>query len=333
MDNSSNWSNVTNDSCVLFSDEHVRVLSLVRGISGLTTGTILLIIAVIIIVASQIHRETATQRQCCCACRCLSTQNRLFIYLITTAMMPCIAFAFHGLENVHKYKHETTLCRVSAFMVQVTEWSELIVIFGVSIALYHMIQRETRLENTEEEPLQGTRRESNLTFCKEISFLLFAILFPLLFNWVPFLYNDYGESGPWCWIISVQLDCVKNQRGFWEQLGLWYIPFGIVSVLTFVVIVIVFCRLSHVLRGQENLELRYHARGIGILMFYFIVAILLKTVEVVVRIMDHFRSTDSAENYKLWAVYAAFTPISKLILPIALLVYLGYIPMKKRRTS
>ena len=43
------------------------------------------------------------------------------------------------------------------------------------------------------------------------------------------------ENGPWCWIRNLNDDCSKNNRGFWEQIGLWYI---LINLVCFVLVVL-----------------------------------------------------------------------------------------------
>ena len=59
----------------------------------------------------------------------------------------------------------------------------------------------------------------------EILCVLFSLLFPLLFVWVPFINNNYGSTGIWCWIKIRDKGCFRpSKEGIIEQFVLWYVP-------------------------------------------------------------------------------------------------------------
>ena len=82
--------------------------------------------------------------------------------------------------------------------------------------------------------------------CYEVLCLMISIVFPLLFTWIPFVNEDYGPAGAWCWIQSWNNDCIDNLSiaGVTEQFALWYGPAMFLSVVeSIAIIVIVFCIL------------------------------------------------------------------------------------------
>ena len=49
---------------------------------------------------------------------------------------------------------------------------------------------------------------------------------------IPFLDGNYSSDvEPWCWIKTHNMDCSENVAGFWEQIGLFYAPFGVLGLL------------------------------------------------------------------------------------------------------
>ena len=74
----------------------------------------------------------------------------------------------------------------------------------------------------------------------EILHILVSIITPLLFVWIPFINNTYGQAGAWCWITNWKRDQADKKLtiGEIEQYSLLYGP-AIVSLSVAVIAVIV----------------------------------------------------------------------------------------------
>ncbi len=328
------YNNTSNNSCTLFNAEQAKRLAMIRGYTALCVAVVLLclVTAIFILREFRIHfAQIDDLRQKSCP---LAKEERLLVYVTLAAILPSFGFILHGFE--HKYASEygntSELCMVSAFLVQTFGWSELLILSGVVVYLFCTVYKfkpvngeTTRLIPAEVDHVEPrssghcTRKECIWEFV----FLFFAIIFPFTFNWVPFLYGDYGEAGPWCWITSVQFDCTKSKTGFIEQLGLWYIPFIAISSVIFVLIFITCCVANNNRRWNKS-------RRIGFLLFYFFFALMLEVFEIPVRIRAY---ETTKEIYTLWLIYAICTPLSKLLGPLAFAVYLGYfLPLRKMQS-
>ena len=90
----------------------------------------------------------------------------------------------------------------------------------------------------------------------EIGYVLFSILFPLLYSWIPFIHNSYGVSGVWCWIRDWKDDCAtqKYLEGIIEQFALWYGPLFISLTLSVVAVFIILIVLARRVYAQKNQE-------------------------------------------------------------------------------
>ena len=90
----------------------------------------------------------------------------------------------------------------------------------------------------------------------EIGYVLFSILFPLLYSWIPFIHNSYGVSGAWCWIRDWKDDCAtqKYLEGIIEQFALWYGPLFISLTLTIVAAFITLIVLAQRAYTHKNPE-------------------------------------------------------------------------------
>jgi len=67
----------------------------------------------------------------------------------------------------------------------------------------------------------------------EIAFYVSIFVFPLLFDWVPFISNSYGPNGLSCWFQTLESNCSIHEAAVWEGIGLWIAPAGLVLLLTF----------------------------------------------------------------------------------------------------
>ena len=67
----------------------------------------------------------------------------------------------------------------------------------------------------------------------EVLCLMISIVTPLLFTWVPFVTEEYGPAGAWCWIQNWKDNCIDNllTTGVTEQFAMWFGPAMFVSII------------------------------------------------------------------------------------------------------
>ena len=76
-----------------------------------------------------------------------------------------------------------------------------------------------------------------------------SIFLPLLVSWIPFVHNNYGVAGGWCFIRESKDNCARNTEGIIEIFALFYGPIVvslILSVLAIVVMIVVMARRAYV---------------------------------------------------------------------------------------
>ena len=66
---------------------------------------------------------------------------------------------------------------------------------------------------------------------RELVGLFFLFVFPLTFNWIPFIRNMYGISGLWCWIKESRDYCSDYVLGLTLIFSMYYAPLIIKSSL------------------------------------------------------------------------------------------------------
>ena len=154
---------------------------------------------------------------------------RLAVYKVVSAMLVNfihIAFASYILQGHHSVYH--VICLTIGFLFMYFLWINLL--FTV-IIMFHFFSLTVCLKNLKH---------------LEVYYVVFSLLIPLVFLWIPFVFDSYGPNNGMCWIRDTNTDCTHNKVGMIEQYTLWYGPSYLIlaiSVLAAVIVVIVLlCR-------------------------------------------------------------------------------------------
>ena len=138
-------------------------------------------------------------------------------------------------------------CKAKGFFTVYIQWVNLL--FTVSLT-FHLFYLGVFLKNLEK---------------MELSYVLFSTLFPLLFSWIPFIHNNYGVAGAWCWIRNWKGNCATQNylEGIIEQFTLWYGPLFVcltISIIATIIIVLVLlwrvCKAKSAV-NQPLLKIKY----------------------------------------------------------------------------
>ena len=148
----------------------------------------------------------------------------------------------------------------------------------------------------------------------EILLVVVSVVVPALYVWVPFTVVPYGETGPWCWIRTLDRHCHRLKGAFWEQMGIWYLPFGVAAFSSFFAIVLFLVGLC---RYLPNIERQKKGEACVLIAFLFTFCLLF-LIEFISYIISDQVMTD---YYSVWMLYAISTPLSGVTLPIGLLIY------------
>ena len=153
---------------------------------------------------------------------------RLAMYQVLSAL----AFSFDKMLSFFLLNHSSDslpfaiFCKTKAFFNVYIHWVNLL--FTISLT-FHLFYLAVFLKNLEK---------------MELFYVLFSTLFPLLFSWIPFIHDNYGVTGAWCWIRNWKGNCaIQNYlEGIIEQFTLWYGPLFvclIISIIATIIIVLV----------------------------------------------------------------------------------------------
>ena len=197
--------------------------------------------------------------------------QRLILYHCVATLLRAIALIlrFHRLGDQNDFAVHI-VCVISAFLDQVTLWylalDYVVITFTLLMAIvFH--KNMARLEGL---------------------FVVLIFIFPLTFNWIPFIDDSYGRYGAWCWIRTINYDdCSEHEFGTTLQGALWNIPFTVflVVLIPAYIIVIAFVarqkyRRRHKLMHDKTTDIFEKSLNEEILplLFYPIGALLINTL-------------------------------------------------------
>ena len=174
----------------------------------------------------------------------------------------------------------------------------------------------------------------------EVLFIMFIIIFPVLFLWVPFKKfgeheSTYGTAGAWCWIKSWKNDCIEDKfkLGMGEQFVLWFAPAIILSLADSIAIVVIFSRLSccRPIREQETLvarakRVRALTELLPLLIYHLIFCFLL-----IPSLIDRIYGARANTYSVIMLMFAAsFVPLQPLLVGIASIIYVCVLKFKHK---
>ena len=296
-------------NCSNFTVEQPRVIAHVRGVSAAACCAILSAVLVVLVTLAILPK---TRNRVCG-----TVVKRLSFGLIAVSVPYQLNLS---LQLVHYYYNDERFCTVSGFFNQYFGAVQLLFAVGISLALFFKIGQGI----VPSWKLFFKRFEEKIFTCygmkistPEVATVIFMFVFPLLFDWIPFTTNTYGQFATWCWIRILEQDCSTNPAGLWEQIWLWDVPFGIVAVLTHVLLVGSLCLLGY---GIKNAKVyNYKLIEVGII-DYLLLLVFLILVFFFYSLGIIARSFAFKEHHFVFWVLSAISSLSGTFIPLALLV-------------
>ena len=167
---------------------------------------------------------------------------RLALYQIMSSMFLSLGqVSAIAILNYDGNTRQKIACKTTSFLLVYFEWTKLL--FTICL-VFHLFSLAVCLKNFKK---------------LEIGYVLFSILFPLLYTWIPFIHNSYGVAGAWCWIRDWKDDCAtqKYLEGIIEHFALWYGPLFISLTLSVVAVFIILIVLARRAFAHDNSEREY----------------------------------------------------------------------------
>ena len=160
--------------------------------------------------------------------------HRLALYQVSAAYYGGLALTLELLFLIFRRDDEKNdwLCETVGFFTLYLSWVKLLFTAWLVVHLFcqAVLHKDPQRDHK---------------YCYEVLCIIISIVFPLLFTWVPFVTEECGPAGAWCWIQNWKEHCVDNLLiiGVTEQILLWFGPAMFVSVVEFIAIIVIVLRL------------------------------------------------------------------------------------------
>ena len=163
--------------------------------------------------------------------------QRLVLYLSTAAVLNSIVemIRLHSVLQETDSGWQTGFCVFHGMLEQMGSWWQLLAIFCITFSVFLKVMFDASPEKI------------------ELLFPIGIFMFPLTFNWIPFIKSAYGQAGAWCWIRNENSDCSLFEFGQYLRFTLWYAPLYIILIVLLVGYFIILCKL-------RSLKHKWHGR-------------------------------------------------------------------------
>jgi hypothetical protein len=199
--------------------------------------------------------------------------QRLIAYLIISATLLSVALVMRIVDFDEDFTPaDVRFCAFSGFAIQITIWNLVDSMVAITVYLFLGVVCD------------------RVTDKYEWLYVLFIFVVPLVFGWIPFIHNTYGQAGVWCWIELVDYTtCERLLFGHVLQLAMFYVPLFIILPSINLMYLIILCKLSRnrkhksIARGQSDKILKLETAR---LLAYPLIFFLLTLPTLAVRIQD-----------------------------------------------
>ena len=302
---------VANDSCYRFS--RTQFDSILRAkLSMDSLGIAVCLVVMTLIIISKAYKRFVF---------------RLVIYFIVADIFQAITHIIE-LTPVEEVNGEVvvkegkiTLCAIYGFLDQIALWMGNVAIIWIVLYLSWLANKLRMLQ-------KGTvaKTESNeISKRTELVGLFFLLVFPLTFNWIPFVWDMYGISGLWCWIKESRGYCEDYDLGLMLIFSMYYGPLMLIITFTFVCLMGITFILWKGARNKNGMARKAYSRGTRdtvLIAIYPLVYNLICLLPIANRIYSARNgSNGEAPFFPLWIAHTIAEPARVLIPPIAFLLH------------
>ena len=296
-------------NCSNFTDEQVRAVALVRGITAAVCCFLLFAVLVTIFILTKRDYQKV----------CGTVVKRLAVGFTVASVLQQLTLA---LSLKHHFNPDLEFCEADGFFNQYFGSVHLFFTVGISLVLFLKVAKETSSWRF----FHVRSAEGNTYTCcsKQINKLELAIFtsifgLPLIFTWIPFTTDSYGPSGTWCWIRSLEDDCSQHTAGLWEQLWLSRIPFILVAVITLALLVTALFLLGCAIKNAKLaknfvVKLGIADSSLSLALLFFLYMMYLPPQGIITS------NSFNRNRFVVWIFIAISTPFVGTLTPLALLV-------------
>ena len=230
--------------------------------------------------------------------------QRLILYLTIVALAEAVAVVLHRVDYNVTNSATEGFCVFIGFVDQTTSWSILIAISCITVNLLLNAVFHIRTEKFE-----------------KIYFILIFV-FPLTFNWIPFIELAYGSAGAWCWIRSENKDCSSFTFGVVLRFVLWFVPLYVILIILTVIYIFILYKITkdrHKWEGKfdpDSQRLKEQMqKEVKPLIAYPLIYLLINVVPLINRI--HNTASPNNPELALWILHALLFPLQGGFIAIA----------------
>ena len=294
-------------NCSNLTDEQIEVMALVRGVSAAVCCAISSTVLVVFVILATLPK---TRNRVCG-----TVVKRLSFELIAISVLYQLN---HTLQLVNYYHYDENYCKANGFFSQYINTVELIFALGISVALFFKISLavlpswRSFLEKAKEKAF--TCHDTKISK-SELATVVLMVVLPLLFDWIPFTTNTYGQYATWCQIRILEQNCTTNTAGWWEKFWLSNVPFGIASFVILILLVVTLCLLGY---GIKSAKVHNHKLiEVGIIE-YLLLLVFLVFASCLFFLTFAFNFFIQ-HHFVYWLLLATSTPFIGTFSPLALL--------------
>ena len=230
-----------------------------------------------------------------------SVIERLFIYLlISTLLQETVFISNVVVQPTFTFMDAGQVCAILGALNLYT--SILVQIFVISTVLY-LLSRVTNKITFLQQNSQSCARF--LEFCFVASVFLFPLIVCLALSYT----NLFGLSIAWCWVKEFNEECKITKTSM--AMMSFYMVYGVMSIVSVVVLVTVYCKISHKIKVATHLKNRAMILTVCIL------------VDVAISLFASIIVSSSHENHTLY-IYTTIISLYDFIYPIGFLVVVKY---------
>ena len=302
-------------NCTDLTKSDIKHLALARGLTavGCFIASLLTLVGMVVFM---IKKKTCTKA------------SRLFLYaMIIVSLIFLFVLVFH-LEHYVYYNAEGGACKTVSYFSQAIGFLHLLFMAWIAFYLLYIAIGLLPRCNIPRLPCNIPRLSEGCKCittpcCSEPRAWIVCTFLSLFIAAIPFMGDatPYGETGPWCWIKSLNNDCSVSEGGLTEQLLIWYIPFGgvaLISLFSVIATTVAIWKNNKQPYAEFDNEKRKDPKVYPIefipLIALLVVYMILWAIELAGRITATYRNI-----YGLWMLYAISTPLSGLVIPFAFL--------------
>ena len=275
------WPNETNQSCMEFASTNFKIVAAIRAASAVVSF-VLCLIAIVINVASQKYAFHL---------------HRIVLYFSISGVLAGITKALNRVDYFVENNDTKAFCTASGFMDEYASWTGVLSGFAIGCTLFKEV----------------LGRNSN-SKCANRFWLLLIFVFPLSFNWIPFIHLTYGQSADWAWCTMriILEDCSTFTLALVFNNMIWFVPALLVAlaviVLYIITVVIVIRRRrewdlthDHLIRKQK----KKLTKEVGSVLFLVLGFVFVNSLSLILRIVQLV----GGQAFPLWIIYAICTPL------------------------